>query len=637
VGLLCVLIVFATLIAYFPALSADFIWDDKPGHVTKPELQSLDGLKRIWTELGATQQYYPLLHTAFWVEHQLWGDAAAGYHLTNVLLHAAAACMFGFLLVRLKIPGAWCAALLFALHPVAVESVAWISEQKNTLSTVFYLGAALAFFRYDERRRPRGYVVATIWFVCALLTKTVTATLPAALLVVQWWRHGKLGWQRDVVPLLPWFALSIGAGTLTAWVEQSQIGAQGGDFALGPVERVILAGRAVWFYFGKLLWPADLVFIYPRWSVDASQPWQWLFPVSALLLLGVLWARRRRNRGWLAAALFFGGTLFPALGFVDVFPFLYSYVADHFQYLAMLGVFALAGSAVPRIAPHVSAWMRRAIPIAVMLTLGVLTWRQATNYRDVFTLYAATIARNPECWMAHNNLAIALVDAGRAPEAIPHYERALAIRDNYPEAENNLGFALTQLGRPAAALPHLQRAIQLKPEYSEAHNNLGAAFMGVGKIEEGLAAFREAIRLNPRYAVAHFNLGLGLASNGKPADALPHFQRALQLNPQYADAELNLAIALTVTQRVPEALLHFQRALQLNPQVPHAHVSFGRALATLGRLDEAVARFRTALELQPNSADTHLQLAYALRDLGRQQEAETHLRTAQQLRSAAPQ
>jgi tetratricopeptide (TPR) repeat protein len=629
-GWICVLIFLATLIAYLPALSADFIWDDKPGHVTKPELQSVAGLARIWTDVGATQQYYPLLHTAFWIEHRLWGDWPAGYHLINILLHATAACLVGAVLRRLRIAGAWFAALLFALHPVAVESVAWISEQKNTLSTIFYLCAALTFLRFHDERGRRAYGIATLWFACALLTKTVTATLPAALLVILWWRHAELSWRRDILPLLPWFALSIVAGTLTAWIEHSQIGAQGGDFSLGPIERVLLAGRAVWFYFGKLIWPAELVFIYPRWTIDAGDASQWLFPLAAGLLLAALWWRRRQNRGLLAGALFFGGTLFPALGFVNVFPFLYSYVADHFQYVAMLGILALAAGGATSLAMSLPRWLARAGALTLLLTFGALTWRQAATYRDVLTLYTTTIARNPACWMAHNNLAIALVDAGRAAEAIPHYLRALELRSHYPEAENNLGYALTQLGRPAEALPHLQRAIQQKPTYAEAHNNLGAALMGLGRTGEGMAAFRESARLNPGYAVAHFNLGLALASNGKPADAIPNFQRVLQLNPNYADAELNWAIALTVTQRIPEALPHFERALHLNPTAVHAHVSFGRALAALGRLDEAIARFRTALDLQPTSADTHAQLAIALQQSGRLEEAERHLQTARQ-------
>ncbi len=553
----------ATLVAYLPALGAGFIWDDQPGHVTKPELRSLAGLARIWFEVGATQQYYPLLHSAFWLEHKLWGDSPFGYHLLNVLLHAWAACLAGTLLRRLAVPGAWFAAALFALHPVCVESVAWIAEQKNTLSTVLYLSAATAWLRFDASRRPRDYALATLCFVAALLTKTVTATLPAALLVVVWWQRGRIDGRRDVVPVVPWFAAGLGAGALTAWVEHAHIGAQGGDFALGPIERTLVAGRAAWFYLGKLLWPADLSFIYPRWTIDASQAWQWLFPAGALAALGAGWWWRRRARGPLAALLFFGGTLFPALGFVNVFPFVYSYVADHFQYAACLGVLALAGAGAVRVTHAWPAAARTAAGLSLLVTLGVLTWRHAAIYRDVFTLYRATIAQNPACWMAHNNLAIALVDAGRAADALPHYEEALRHRPDYAEAENNFGYALTQLGRPAEALPHLDRALTLKPRYAEAHNNRGAALMALGRTAEGIAAFAEAAKLQPNFALAHLNHGRALAESGRLEDAIAPLRTAVSLQPGYAEAHFYLAVALKQTGRDAEADRHLELAVKL--------------------------------------------------------------------------
>lgn len=577
----------ATLLAYSPALRAGFIWDDQPGHVTKPELRSLAGLARIWFEVGATQQYYPLLHSAFWVEHKLWGDAPFGYHLVNVLLHALSACLVGTILRRLAVPGAWFAAALLALHPVCVESVAWISEQKNTLSTVFYLLAALTYLRFDAsatgdaapspRSTGRGeaavapskprcaglYSLATALFVAALLTKTVTATLPAALLVIVWWQRGRIDARRDVAPLAPWFAAGLGAGLLTAWVEHAQIGAQGGDYALDAFERMLVAGRAAWFYLGKLIWPADLTFIYPRWTIDATQGWQWVFPLAAgALLVALAWVRRR-SRGPLAAALFFGGTLFPALGFVNVFPFVYSFVADHFQYVACLGVFALTAAGGAQFTATWSGPSRRAFGIGILTSLAALTWQHASTYRDVFTLYRDTIARNPGCWMAHNNLAIALVDAGRATEALPHYEQALRHRPNYPEAENNFGYALTQLGRAAEALPHLDRALSLKPHYADAHNNRGAALMALGRVADGTAAFGEAVRLNPQFALAHLNHGRALAAGGRIADAILPLRTAVELQPGFAEAHFYLAVAFKQTGRDAEAERHMDRAVKL--------------------------------------------------------------------------
>jgi tetratricopeptide (TPR) repeat protein len=629
-GWLCALVFVAVVLAYLPALGGGFIWDDA-GHVTRPDLRSLAGLGRIWCEIGATQQYYPVLHSAFWLEHGLWGDAPLGYHLLNVLLHASAACLFGTLLRRLAVPGAWFAALLFALHPVCVESVAWVSEQKNTLSMVFYLGAALAYLRFDTARRGSAYALATGLFVLALLTKTVTASLPAALLVVFWWRRGTLDWRRDVLPLLPWFVLGAASGLLTAQFERELIGAQGADFALSFLDRSVLAGRVIWFYLGKLVWPGELSFIYPHWDVDAGVWWQWLFPLGALGLLGGLAWWSRRQRGPLAALLLFAGTLFPVLGFVNVFPFLFSYVADHFQYLASLAVFALAAAGAVRLSARLPRWSALTLGAGLLVLLGGLTWSQAGMYRDVFTLYETTLRRNPTCWMAHNNLALALAESGRVEEAVPHLEAALKLRPGFAEAECNLGDDLNRLGHPAEAIPHLERALQLQPKYAEVHNNLGNALMALGRSAEGLAHFAEAIRLKPAYAVAQRNLGLALATAGRTAEALPHFERAVQLDPAFGEAEVNLAVALMLLGRLPEAVPHFEKAIALDPGSANPHNTYGRALAGAGRTEEAVAQFEAALRLNPEHAEAHMNLALALRQLGRLPEATQHYQEALRL------
>lgn len=656
----CALIFLVTLLAYWPALGGGFIWDDD-GHVTTPALRSFQGLERIWFEPGATQQYYPLLHTAFWLEHRLWGDAALGYHLLNVLLHATAACLLGVTLRRLldggavpsaslrasdaEVPAAgrerrrcvgveWLAALLFALHPVCVESVAWISEQKNTLSAVLYLCAALAYLRFDTQRRFAPYALATALFIAALFTKTVTATLPAALLVIFWWQRGRLSWRRDALPLLPWFALGALGGVFTATVERSLIGAEGADFALGPVQRCLLAGRVTWFYLGKLLWPADLVFIYPRWTVDAAEPWQYLFPLGLLALIGGLAWRSRRSRGPLAAALFFVGSLFPALGFVNVYPFVFSFVADHFQYLACMGVLTLAAAGLMRVFARLPRPGGGLAVVLLLGTLGALTWRQSRTYRDSFTLYETTLARNPDCWMAHNNLGNALVEAGRADEAIAHFEQALRLRPGHAQSESNLGDQLTRIGRAAEAIPHLERALALAPTYAEAHNNLGVALVATGRRADAITQFRDALRYQPDYAQAHFNLGLALSSGGNIAEGVPHFQEALRLKPDYADAQINWGVALVASGRLTEALPHFEEAVRIGPGKADTHYSLGRALARANRLDDAIAQYKKAVELDPGYAEAHLTLAYALRQAGRLEEAQDHYAEALRLNPA---
>ncbi len=308
--LFVVALVVAVFLVYQPAWQGELLWDDN-GHVTPPELRSWHGLYRIWFDVGATQQYYPLSETAFWVQHKLWGDAMLGYHLVNTAWHALTAVLVALVLRQLKIPGAYLAAAIFALHPVHVESVAWITEQKNTLSAVFYLGAALAYLRFDEKRGRAWYWGALGLFVLSLLSKIVTVTLPAALLVIFWWQRGRVSWRRDVLPLMPFFLIGVVAGVFITWVERKVVGAEGPDFALTVVQRCLLPGRVIWFYLGKLCWPTDLRFMYPRWEIDPGVWWQYLFPLALLLLVGLLWWLSRRWRGPLAGLLFFVGRCFP--------------------------------------------------------------------------------------------------------------------------------------------------------------------------------------------------------------------------------------------------------------------------------------------------------------------------------------
>jgi len=567
-----VVILCATLVAYLPALQGSLLWDDD-FHLTRVDLRSWYGLWRIWFDLGATQQYYPLLHSAFWVEHRMWGDAVLGYHLTNVALHAVSACLVVLIARRLSLAGAWLAGCVFALHPVCVEAVAWISEQKSTLAGVFYLGAALAYLHFDGTRRRSRYFLALGLFVLALLSKTVTATLPAALLVVFWWQRGRLDWRRDVRPLVPWFALSAGAGFLTAWVERKFIGAEGADFTLRLVQRFLLAGRVIWFYLGKLLWPSNLIFTYPRWTVDPAVWWQYLFPAGVLALAIGLGFVARRNRGPLASFLIFAGTLFPALGFVNVYPFRFSWVADHFQYLACLGIIVPVTSWLMVAFGRISGGKAGGIALAAVLlaALGVATWRQSGMYSDAETLYQETLARNPTSWMAHNNLGILLWQIpGRLPEAVAHYQAALRLRPDYPEAHNNLGLALWRMSRMSAAIAHYREALRLKPDYAEAHYNLGSALSQIPGVltPQAIAEYEEALRIRPDYAEAHTNLGIVLS---------------------------------WTPERLPEAIGHYRAALRIDPDLVGAHVNLGNALAqTPGGIPEAIAEYQAALRLRPD-------------------------------------
>ncbi len=660
----------ATLLAYWPALGGGLIWDDA-AHVTRPGLRSLDGLRRIWFELGATQQYYPLLHSAFWLEHRLWGGAVLGYHLANVLLHVLAALLVVLIVRRLAIPGAWLAGFIFALHPVCVNAVAWISEQKSTLSAVLYLGAALAYLHFDETRRKTHYIPALGLFIFAMLAKTVTATLPAALLVVFWWRRGRLDWKRDVRPLIPWLAIGAGAGLFTAWVERRFIGAEGPDFSLSLLDRFLVAGRVIWFYLAKLIWPVNLVFIYPRWNVDASAWWQYLFPVGVLVAAGTLWMLARSRRGPLAGFLFFVGTLVPVLGFLNVYPFVYSWVADHFQYVASLGIIVPISAGATIVARRLPVAARRyawAPAVALLAGLWLLTWRQAAIYRDSETIYRATLQRNPGSWMAHNNLGAELLDTpgrtseamahletalelkpdsaeahnnlgkaldrvpGRERDAIAHFQSAVRIRPRFPEAENNLGRALSQAGRPQEAIPHFEAALEIRPGFAEAHSNLGAALMNVpGRLADAIAQFRAALEIDPGLEQAHNGLGSALAEQpGQPAEAIREFEAALRINPAYAEAHANLGQVFSGSpDRLEDAVREYEAALRIRPDYAEAHNGLGVVLSKLGRTRDAVAQYEAALRIRPDYPEAHNNLGTVLSQIpGRLAEAIPHFEAA---------
>lgn len=560
-------LVVATLLAYLPAANADFIWNDSD-YVTAPALRSAAGLGRIWFEVGATEQYYPVLHSAFWLQHCLWGDHPTGYHVMNILLHAGCASLLLLVLRRLALPGAELAAFIFALHPVYVESVAWISEQKNTLSLLFYLGAALAYLQFERTRRPAAYGVATAAFVLALLSKSVTATLPPALLVVCWWRRGRIEWRRDVQPLVLWFVLGAAMGLVSAWVERKFIGAEGAEFALSLGQRTLVAGRVVWFYLGKLLWPADLIFIYPRWKVSTAEAWQWLFPLAVIAALAGLWAMRGRGRAPLAAALFFGGSLFPVLGFFNVYAFMFSFVADHWQYLPSIGVVVLAAAGISLGLRGAAPGVRRGLPAALVLALGLLSFHQGRMYADMRTFYRTTLARNPECWMAHNNLGNLLREDRQYEAAAIHLEAALRAREDLPKAHYNLANTLRDLRRRDEALPHYRRAVELQANYTDALNAFGSLLRELGRPAEALSPLQQAVQLEPEFSDARNNLGMVLRDLGRLPEALAQFEQALRLDPTSSPVRLNLSLTLSLLGRDAEAAVHYREARRLNPALP---------------------------------------------------------------------
>jgi protein O-mannosyl-transferase len=671
------LIFLLVVAAYLPVWHAGFIWDDDDYVTQNQTLRDLPGLQHLWFKLGATPQYYPLVHTTFWIEYHLWKLNPLGYHLDNVLLQALAAILLWRLLLKLQIPGAWLAAAIFAVHPVEVESVAWVTERKNVLSIVFYLLAALAWWRWLEAReaqsepsagksrapRPvpraasnwRYYWLALFLFVCALWSKTVACSFPAAMLLLVWWKRSRLRW-RDVWPLLPFFALGLGLGWMTAHLEKTQVGATGADWALSFWQRCLIAGRVLWFYAGKLVWPHPLIFIYPRWVVDTRVWWQWLFPAGAVGVVAALWALRARiGRGPLVAVLFFAGTLFPALSFINVYPMRYSFVADHFQYLAGLGLIVLAAAGLSRLPRPGSVLLG-----GLLLVLGGLTWRQEADYKDMETLWRYTIAKNPACWMAHNNLGVVLDNQDRQKEAMIQFQEALKMKSDYTEPLLNIGGGLVRSGDFDEAMKCFSKVLKLEPplaevsdtglmensskvlrirvnpNYVKALNGMGAALFASGRVDEAIENYRKVLKIDPNNVDVLNNLGSALASKGQYAEAIDCLKKALNFKAEQDTSKINLGKILVQAGKIDEAITNFQQMLLQDPGHAEAHVELGNALAAQHRYLEALQQCQEALRFSPKSPGAHYNLGVILCSLGKLDEAIKEYRIALKYKSDYP-
>jgi tetratricopeptide (TPR) repeat protein len=579
-GALLLLVMFA----YAPVFSAGFIWDDPDYLINNLTLRSPRGLVRIWLEPRASPQYYPLVFTTFWVEFRLWGMNPPGYHFTNVLLHGAGAVLFWLVLTRLGVPGAWLGAALFAVHPVQVESVAWVTERKNVLSGFFYWSALLSYFHFawigedvraDRPGRWGWYVGSLLFFLCALLSKSVTCTLPAVLVLLLWWQRGLT--RRDLYCLAPMFVLGVGMGLNTAFLEVTQVGAVGEEYELGKVERVLLAGRAIWFYLGKLVWPTELIFIYPRWQLDAAEPWQYLFPLAAIGLGGLLWWTRTRL-GWgpLIAYLCFAGTLFPALGFFDVYPFRYSFVADHFQYLACAAPFAVLGALATLASRNARPAFNHLLAGLLLVALCGLTWAQAHVYRDMITLFQDTVDKNPACWMAWNNLGNLFLEREMYAEAENGFRQCLALKPDHFRARRGLARTLFVQGRGADAKSELFISLQKLEERSRTadtevqkraiareYTDIGMFHEYMGDDAEAERLFRLALGVFPDEPMSHFRLGNSLGKKSKFTEAIPHLRVMTQAQPDSAQAHYYLAQALHAAGQGEEASASAREALRL--------------------------------------------------------------------------
>jgi len=579
-------------LAYIPALRAGWIWDDHNYVTENFHLHTIHGLRELWLRPGAVPQYYPMTHTTFWVEYHLWGLTPLGYHLDNCLLHIANAVLVGLILKRLAVPGYALAAMVFAVHPVEVESVAWVTERKNVLSGFFYLLAmwqALEIWKIAPRQGGSGfswrYPLCLLLFVLALLSKSVTASLPAIVLLLIWWKRGRIR-MSEVAWLLPFFLLGLAMGLFTEWMEKHVVGALGPEWNITFPQHILIAGRAIWFYLGKIIWPYPFSFMYHRWDVNPSDALQWLYPLGLMLLLICLIPRR----GLLVAALFFVVTLFPALGFANIFPMRYTFVADHYQYLASIAPIAVASAFL----------VRSKLGFLVILPLAFLTWQQAHIYSDSVTLWRDVVAKDPHSEIGYTNLAASLLEIDQVSDAAVQAQHALEVGHSLVETWIGPGVIAEAQKQYDFSIAVYERARAQFPESPYPYWYLGVLQRRLGHLDEARSNLQQAAKYLPNPAPAYEQLGELEFSQQNMAKAEGLFQLALVHDPDRVDSHNNLAAIYLNNGSLDAAERECRASLAINPDSVTACNNLGIALARQHRTDEAAEFFRRALAIDPN-------------------------------------
>ncbi len=553
-----VVIGLAVLLAFWPSLSGGFLWDDDnwiaavPSTPTHRLIHDDGGLRGIWLT-NQTQDYWPLSNSMFWLEWRLWGMNPAGYRAVNLVLHAIGSILVWRIGRQLGVPWAWLGAILFAVHPVTVASVAWIAELKNCLSLTLYAAALLFWLWFDATGRRVWYAASLVAFLMTLLAKTSTVVLPVMLLAFAWWRRGRID-RQDVVRTIPFFLLALVTGLMTLWRQTSGTGVPGDAAADGLLSRIAASGWVAWFYLSKALLPVRLAMLYPRWTVDPATITAWL-PLAALLgaAAGIHRLDPRYRRPLAMGLGCYLVSLGPVLGILPMWFRRYSLVSDHLQYLALPAITLLVAAGL-RAVSVIAGWRPLATGVASVLVVGcmALTWQRSSVFTSNVSLMQDSLSKNPDSWTAHTNLGAELGHLGRPQEAIEHYQAALRLRPTAFQAHNNLAATLLQLGRPQEAIPHYQEALRINPDVAEIHANLGNALAVLGNTSEAAVHFREVLRLMPNSAPVHNNLGYILENEGRLAEAVTHYEEALRLDPANEKTRDNL-------RRAREQLLRQQR------------------------------------------------------------------------------
>ena len=661
--------------SYVPAMLGGFVWDDTV-FTEEPLVRDWDGIWKIWFSPGEIKNeghYWPIVYTSFWLEHKLWGFAPMGYHTVNVLLHAVICMLLWRILLTLAVPGAWLIAAVFAVHPLHVESVAWVIERKDLLSGLFYLAAVQVWLRFSEDRKRGRYFLALGLFGAAMLSKSIAVTLPVALAILVWWKHGRLTWI-DARRLAPFFGVAafIALADLQFYQGREEI-----SLGYSLAERALIASRALWFYAGKLIWPTDLAVIYPHWEIRVGSLMAWAWPAAACALAVALWlCRHRIGRGPLAGLSYFAVTLAPVLGFVDYGYMQFSFVADRYQYLGGIGVIAVVAGAAAYGAGKAPASLRiatRGVTVIVLALLASLTWRHAGIYRDPVTFFSHIVSLNPQARDAHLNLCAELIEVGRAQDGL---DACLVARDQRPEVPSvhaNSGLALIRLGRYDEAGRSLRRALAIDPKHKIALQNTAVLLMQRGDYDQASEKYRETLAIDPDFVMAHGGLGEALFAMERYEEAVAaataaldlgpdarirgalhrllgrsnralrrfdsaerHFRSAMELEPQDAAPLFELSRLRREQQRREEAEDYLRRARELLPSDTSALQRVAEELRKQGLREEALAAYRAVLELDPDHAFAHGGMGHALFDLGRYEEAAEAMTTAISLREDLP-
>lgn len=540
------LIVLACLWIYTPVYHGEWLWDDDYLITANPAMRSVDGLWRLWFA-PSTADFLPLTLSSLWIQWQFFGMDPTGYHIVSIVLHALGACLLWMLLVRTKIPGAWLAALLFAVHPLCVESVSWVAEQKNTFSLPFFLLAAFFYVTFDQRESRKYYFLALLAFLAAMLSKSSVVMFPFLILLYSWWQRGVIS-RRDLVRSAPFFFVSLALGSVTLLFQLHRaIGNE--PIPIGGFDsRLAIAGMGTLFYLSKIFWPFDLLPIYPQWVANPPQPIQFAAWIPILAVAVLFWTKQKSwGRHAMMAFGFYFITLLPVLGFVAMSYMRVGWVSDHFVYIPMIGILALIASICTQLSNKLLPIVRNAAWLGIVAALGGLLI-QSHNYAAIWAnedvLWLHTLKYNESCWQAHNRYGSREFNRGNHMIALAHFERATALRPDLAETQNNLGSGLLAAKDTKAAIRRFREALRLSPDIIAIQANLGRALMLDGQNDEAILVYADLVKKAPSRPEFHCNLGVTLFNAGRIDEAITSFKQALEIDPNLNDAKENLIFAM---------------------------------------------------------------------------------------------